>query len=67
MLTGLNYSHSLGIMHRDIKPGNLIIDNKTNKIKIIDWGLGDFYLPGKKYNVHVASRYYKAPELLVDY
>lgn len=54
-------------MHRDIKPGNLIIDNKTNKIKIIDWGLGDFYLPGKKYNVHVASRYYKAPELLVDY
>jgi len=30
-------------MHRDIKPSNIIID-KNRKIKIIDWGLSDFYL-----------------------
>ena len=33
---------------------------------MIDWGLADFYIPSKEYNVRVASRYYKGPELLVD-
>jgi casein kinase II subunit alpha len=35
-------------------------------LKLIDWGLADFYHPDKEYNVRVASRYYKGPELLVD-
>ncbi len=29
--------------------------------------MADFYTPGNKFNVRVASRYFKAPELLVDY
>jgi casein kinase II subunit alpha len=37
------------------------------EVKIADWGLADFFLPGTKYNVRVASRYFKAPELLVGY
>ncbi len=41
--------------------------NHKNKLaKIADWGLADFYIPGKSYNVRVASRFFKAPELLVD-
>lgn len=36
-------------------------------MKIIDWGLGEFYLPEKDYNVRVSSRYFKGPELLVGY
>ena len=35
-------------------------------LKIIDWGLADFYLPKKEFNVRVASRYYKGPELLLN-
>ena len=34
---------------------------------MIDWGLAEFYHPGQEYNVRVASRYFKGPELLVDY
>lgn len=34
---------------------------------LIDLGLADFYLPKQKYNVWVASRHYKSPELLVGY
>jgi serine/threonine protein kinase len=34
---------------------------------LIDWGLADFYHPGEKYNVRVASRCFKGPELLVDF
>ena len=36
-------------------------------MRIIDWGLGEFYLPEKDYNVRVSSRYFKGPELLVSY
>lgn len=67
ILKALEFSHSHGIMHRDVKPGNIVIDHKKRKIRLIDWGLADFYLPKKNYSVRVASRYYKGPELLVGY
>jgi casein kinase II subunit alpha len=37
------------------------------QLRIIDWGLAEFYHPGVKYHVSVGSRPYKAPELLVGY
>merc|ERR1712154_713662 len=52
-------------MHRDVKPQNVMIDHQQRKLRLIDWGLADFYHPRHKYNVRVASRYYKGPELLV--
>jgi casein kinase II subunit alpha len=66
ILQSLEFSHSHGIMHRDIKPLNLVVDNDAKEIRVIDWGLAEFYHPDKEYNVRVASRYYKGPELLVD-
>lgn len=66
VLRALNYAHSQGIMHRDVKPHNVMIDHENKKLRLIDWGLAEFYHPGKEYNVRVASRYFKGPELLVD-
>lgn len=66
ILQALEFSHSHGIMHRDIKPLNIVINNDEKELRLIDWGLAEFYHPGKEYNVRVASRYYKGPELLVD-
>jgi len=43
-----------------------MIDHKKKKLRVIDWGLAEFYHPGQEYNVRVASRYFKGPELLCD-
>lgn len=67
ILKGLAYAHSKGIMHRDIKPHNIIIDPHNKQLKIIDWGLAEIYSPNTDYSVRVASRFFKGPELLLDF
>ena len=43
------------------------LQHTLQPLMLIDLGLADFYFPNTKYNVRVASRHYKAPELLLGY
>lgn len=66
-MESLAYCHSKGIMHRDVKPSNIIVDPATLEIKLIDWGLSEFYLENQEYHTRVSSKPYKGPELLIGY
>lgn len=44
-----------------------MVDHTRRKLRLIDWGLAEFYHPETDYHIRVGSRYYKAPELLVGY
>lgn len=66
ILEALEYAHSHGIMHRDVKPLNVVINHEKKDLRLIDWGLAEYYKPGTEFNVRVVSRYYKGPELLVN-
>jgi casein kinase II subunit alpha len=67
VLRALDYAHSRGIFHRDVKPSNIMIDLQGRSVRLIDWGLAEFYLPPdqKLYNTNVCTKAYKGPELLV--
>lgn len=66
ILEGLRSIHNDGIVHRDIKPGNLIFNTNTKEVKIIDFGLAEVFTPNTPYCVRVCTKSYKAPELLTN-
>lgn len=61
----LDYCHLQGVMHRDVMPRNVMTDHEPYMLRLIDWGLAVYHAE-KEFNVCVASRYFKGPELLVD-
>lgn len=63
-LQGLEYLHLNWILHRDLKPNNLLV-NVNGVLKIGDFGLAKLYGSPNRVNTHqVVTRWYRAPELL---
>jgi casein kinase II subunit alpha len=67
VLEALAFAHARAIMHRDVKPGNIMFDPEAKTVTLIDWGLADYFVPGREYPVQVATGRYKGPELLFNY
>lgn len=66
LISGLQHCHERGILHRDIKGSNLLID-RNGMLKIADFGLANFYNPEKRRPLtnRVVTLWYRAPELLL--
>lgn len=64
MFAGLDHVNSYGITHCDIKPSNLIVDDRHGLLKLADFGNAKILTPGVKLNPYQVTRYYRAPELV---
>ena len=63
---GLSSLHAMGIMHRDIKPDNILVHKAENNvnIKICDFGLAEFFSGGRKAYQKCGTPGFMAPEIL---
>ncbi|XP_026427145.1 cyclin-dependent kinase B1-1-like [Papaver somniferum] len=63
---GIEYCHGHGVLHRDLKPHNLLLDKEKGILKIADLGLGRAYIvPMKHYTHEILTLWYRAPEILL--
>lgn len=70
ILCGVKYIHSARVIHRDLKPGNILV-NAQGLVKICDFGLArgineDTESERIKITRYVATRWYRAPELIIS-
>nr|XP_012235634.1 PREDICTED: probable serine/threonine-protein kinase MARK-A isoform X1 [Linepithema humile] len=66
LVAALKYMHSRGVVHRDLKMENIVLqDKRKEQIKIVDFGLSNIYTSNDPLRTHCGSPEYAAPELFV--
>ncbi|XP_072901338.1 cyclin-dependent kinase 5 isoform X1 [Hemitrygon akajei] len=64
LLKGLAFCHSRNVLHRDLKPQNLLI-NRNGELKLADFGLARaFGIPVRCYSAEVVTLWYRPPDVL---
>ena len=65
LLLGIDYCHQRCVLHRDLKPHNLLI-SRDKSLKLADFGLGRaFGIPVKKFTHEAVTLWYRSPDVIV--
>ncbi|RZF41845.1 hypothetical protein LSTR_LSTR005307 [Laodelphax striatellus] len=65
VVRAIHFCHNNNIVHRDVKPENILVST-SGVVKLCDFGFARLLVPsGENYTEYVATRWYRAPELLV--
>ena len=67
LVRAIHWCHSHEVVHRDIKPENLLINTRSNTLKLCDFGFARVLSSAQPQDLtdYVATRWYRAPELLL--
>jgi MAP/microtubule affinity-regulating kinase len=66
MACALHYCHAKGIAHRDLKPDNILLDELGN-VKVADFGMGTWFMPGQKLHFTCGALAFRAPEVYLGH
>lgn len=70
LLRGLKYTHSANVVHRDVKPSNILVDSETLLLSLGDFGRSRIVDPAYSHNGYlthsISTLWYKSPELLLN-
>jgi len=66
IISGLEYIHHCGVAHRDFKPENILLTNNNSILKIIDFGLSNFYHDNELLRTSCGSPCYAPPEMIKE-
>ncbi|XP_062167659.1 phosphoenolpyruvate carboxylase kinase 1-like [Alnus glutinosa] len=63
LFQALAHCHRVGVAHRDVKPDNILFDER-NRLKLADFGSAEIFKDGEQMSGIVGTPYYVAPEIL---
>ena len=61
----LEYLEKIKLMHRDIKPDNILVDMFNNRLVLADFGSAKFLKDGQTHTTYICTRFYRAPCLIL--
>ncbi|KAK4363736.1 hypothetical protein RND71_018977 [Anisodus tanguticus] len=65
LFSALKHLRSLGVLHCDIKPDNILVDEAKQKLKLCDFGSAMFVDKDEIITPYLVSRFYHAPEIIL--
>ncbi|XP_069683256.1 serine/threonine-protein kinase MARK1-like [Periplaneta americana] len=65
LVSALAHMHNRGVVHRDLKTENIMLDATKERVKIVDFGLSNTWGPDRALKTHCGSPEYAAPELFI--